>query len=192
MEIDPGLVRAVQRDEPGAMQALIEASYPYVHRLCSRLMGDPGDAADATQEVFLRVMRSVVGFRGEAAYTTWLHRVTVNVCLTHLRRRGDVRARGQSSGRSAFAAPDSVDELVDVRSVEDQVLALDEFGTVASALRDLSEDERRVVILRDIDGLSTRQTAEALGITETAAKVRLHRAHARLRRAVGAGSGGER
>src|SRR5919107_5495921 len=98
MDIDPALVRAVQRGETGAMDALIRATYADVYALCRRLLGDPSDAADATQEVYVRVVRSVLGFRAESAFGTWLHRITVNVCMTALRRRGDVRARGQSAG----------------------------------------------------------------------------------------------
>jgi RNA polymerase sigma-70 factor (ECF subfamily) len=87
MAVDPSLVRAVQRGEKGAMDDLIRGTYADVYALSRRLLGDPADAADATQEVYVRVVRSVLGFRGEAAFGTWLHRVTVNVCMTQLRRR---------------------------------------------------------------------------------------------------------
>ena len=97
--VDPALVRACQRGEPGAMDALIRATYADVYALCRRLLGDPSDAADATQEVYVRVVRSVLGFRGESAFGTWLHRVTVNVCATALRRRGDVRGGAARSRR---------------------------------------------------------------------------------------------
>ena len=80
------------------MDALIRGSYTDVYALCRRLLGDPTDAADATQEVYLRVVKSVLGFRGESAFWTWLHWVTVNVCMTELRRRGDVRSCGQRAG----------------------------------------------------------------------------------------------
>lgn len=185
MDVPAELVRAVQRGEPGAMEDLIRATYAGVHRHCLSLLGDPSDAADATQEVFLRVMRSVVGFRGEAAFGTWLHRVTVNVCLTAMKRRGDVGARGQSAGSDAFGVPGGPEDLRADVDLEDVVVTGDEADTVLAAMQDLSEDDREVIVLRDLKGLSTRQTAKALGISESAAKVRLHRAHARLREAVG-------
>src|SRR5947207_4124817 len=87
MDVDPALVTACQRGEPGALDQLIRATYGDVYALCRRMLADPEEASDATQEVFIRVMRSVLGFRGDAAFGTWLHRVTVNVCLTSLRRR---------------------------------------------------------------------------------------------------------
>ena len=164
------------------MDELIRGTYTEVYALCRRLLGDSADAADATQEVYLRVVKSVLGFRGEAAFGTWLHRVTVNVCMTMLRRRGDVRARGQSAG----IVDASFDELEsnDV-STEDRVSDADLARRTAKALAELSEDAREVVVLRDVQGLSTKETAELLGVTEGAVKVRLHRAHARLRELVG-------
>lgn len=165
------------------MDALIRATYADVYARCRTLLGDPADAADATQEVYLRVLRSIVGFRGEAAFGTWLHRVTVNVCATALRRRGDVRARGQVAGTTAFAAPDSPDVVTSPDDVEGRVAELDQAQQVATAVAALPEDARAVVVLRDVHGLSTKETAAVLGIRESAVKVRLHRAHAKLRAA---------
>lgn len=181
MDVDPQIVRAVQRGEPGAMDALIRATYAAVYALCKQLLGDPADAADATQEVYVRVVRSVVGFRAEAAFGTWLHRVTVNVCATALRRRGDARARGQVAGATAFAVPGSPDVLASADSTESRVADLDHARRVADAIAILPADARAVVMLRDVRGLSTKEAAAVLGISEGAVKVRLHRAHARLR-----------
>lgn len=166
------------------MEALIRATYAGVYALCRRLLADPADAADATQEVYARVVRSVLGFRGEAAFGTWLHRVTVNVCATALRRRGDLQARGQAAGAAAFAAPDSSDLLAGADDVEERAAVRDEARRVAAVLAELSEDARAVVVLRDVEGLSTKEAAAVLGISEAAVKVRLHRAHARLRELV--------
>lgn len=184
MDVDPGHVRAVQRGEPGAMDALIRATYAAVYALCRRLLADPADAADATQEVYVRVVRSVVGFRAEAAFGTWLHRVTVNVCATALRRRGDARARGQVAGTIAFATPGAADILPSSDDTEGRVAERDQARRVAGAIAGLPADARAVVVLRDVQGLSTKEAAAVLGISEGAVKVRLHRAHARLREMV--------
>ena len=166
------------------MDALIRATYAGVYALCKRLLGDPSDAADATQEVYLRVVRSVLGFRAESSFGTWLHRVTVNVCTTALRRRGDVRARGQTAGGAAFAAPDSPDVLASNEDTEGRVTDRDDARRVASAIAGLSDEARAVVLLRDVEGLSTKEAAAVLGVSENTVKVRLHRAHARLRQLV--------
>src|SRR5206468_9712084 len=111
MDVDPALVKACQRGEPGALDDLIRATYADVYALCRRMLADPDEASDATQEVFVRVMRSVLGFRGESAFGTWLHRVTVNVCLTALRRRSKARATGMVAGGRPFAMPGDELEL---------------------------------------------------------------------------------
>jgi RNA polymerase sigma-70 factor, ECF subfamily len=183
MYVDPALVRACQKGEAGALDALIRATYADVYALCRRMLADPDEAADATQEVFVRVMRSVIGFRGDSAFGTWLHRVTVNVCLTALRRRSKARAVGMVAGGTPFALPggDDATLVASDASPSEAAETADLLARSEAALARLPEDARAVVVLRDIEGLSTREVAELLGVTETVVKVRLHRAHARLR-----------
>ena len=182
MDVDPALVRACQRGEAGALEELISATYADVYALSRRMLGDPDEAADATQEVFVRVMRSVLGFRGESAFGTWLHRITVNVCLTMLRKRSRAREAGLVAGHTPFAMPDDETALVTGGPApDDQAEAADLISRSEAALAKLPEDARTVVVLRDIEGLSTREVAELLGVTESVVKVRLHRAHAKLR-----------
>lgn len=189
MKVDAELVRAVQRGDADAMDALVRATYADVHRLCLRLLGNPTDAADATQEVFERVTRSVMGFRGDSAFGTWLHRVTVNVCATALKKRGDHRARGQAAGWTAFAAPDDSGGGAGAATIAgddpaQRVVDSDQAARIARAIEGLTEQDRAIVVLRDVEGLSTKESARILGVSEGAAKVRLHRAHARLREAI--------
>jgi RNA polymerase sigma-70 factor (ECF subfamily) len=192
MDVDPALVKACQRGEPGALDALIRATYADVYALCRRMLADPDEAADATQEVFVRVMRSVLGFRGESAFGTWLHRVTVNVCLTALRRRSRARATGMVAGGTPFALPGDEPVLEGTGDgPEDRAVTADLAARSEAALATLPEDARAVVVLRDIEGLSTKEVAELLGVTETVVKVRLHRAHARLRTMILAGQSAE-
>jgi RNA polymerase sigma-70 factor, ECF subfamily len=182
MDVDPALVKACQRAEPGALDTLIRATYTDVYALCRRMLADPDEAADATQEVYLRVMRSVLGFRGESAFGTWLHRVTVNVCLTALRKRSRARAAGMVAGGSPFALPgDEIGLPYAGNAPEDLAVTADLAARSEAALATLPEDARAVVVLRDIEGLSTKEVADLLGVTENVVKVRLHRAHARLR-----------
>jgi RNA polymerase sigma-70 factor (ECF subfamily) len=182
MDVDPALVRACQRGEPGALDALIRATYADVYALSRRMLADPDEAADATQEVFVRVMRSVLGFRGESAFGTWLHRVTVNVCLTMLRKRARAREAGLVAGHTPFGLPDDESSLVSRGPLPDEIAATADLAARSeAALATLPEDARTVVVLRDIEGLSTKEVADLLGVTESVVKVRLHRAHAKLR-----------
>src|SRR5690348_7404164 len=105
MYVDPALVRACQKGEAGALDALIRATYADVYALCRRMLANPDEAADATQEVYVRVTRSVLGFRGESAFGTWLHRVTVNVCLSALKKRTRARESGAVASYTPFAVP---------------------------------------------------------------------------------------
>src|SRR5207248_9068377 len=141
MDVDPALVKACQRGEPDALDALIRATYTDVYALCRRMLADPDEAADATQEVFVRVMRSVLGFRGESSFGTWLHRVTVNVCLTALRKRSRARAAGMVAGGTPFGMPG--DELA-IESTsdapEDRAVTADLAARSEVALGELPED----------------------------------------------------
>src|SRR5947208_12132973 len=148
------------------------------------MLANPDEAADATQEVYVRVTRSVLGFRGESSSGAWLHRATVNVCLTALKGRAKARESGAAAGRQPFAAPGdpradriAADEAGPAEWAERADLA----ARCEAALAELPEDARTVVVLRDIEGLSTKEVATLLDISENVVKVRLSRAHARLR-----------
>jgi RNA polymerase sigma-70 factor (ECF subfamily) len=186
MDVDPALIRACQRGESGALDTVIRATYADVYALCRRMLADPEEAADATQEVYVRVVRSVLGFRGESSFGTWLHRVTVNVCLTALRRRAASRTTGTSAGREPFGAPGEDERAPAALGAgpEEHAVTSDLLARSERALRDLPEAARTVVVLRDIEGMSTREVAGVLGVSESVVKVRLHRAHALLRAAL--------
>src|SRR5688572_13990621 len=108
MDVDPDIVRACQRGDAGALDALVRATYADVYALALRVVRNRDDAADVTQEVYVRVLRSVAGFRGEAAFGTWLHRVTVNAALSALRRRA---RHARPAAGAAFALPGDEGDL---------------------------------------------------------------------------------
>lgn len=182
VDVDPGLVVAVQRGEPHAMDTLIRATYTAVYALARHHLADPADAADATQEVYLRVVRSVLPFRDAAAFGSWLERLTIAVCDSALRGRREAQDRGQSAGYLDFE-PDALTSA-DV-GPELRAETADLTARTARAFIQLPEEAREVVTLRDVQGLSTKEAAQMLGVSEGAVKVRLHRAHVRLRQLVG-------
>lgn len=180
MDVDPEVVRACQRGDAGAIDALVRATYADVYALAYRLVRDRDEAADVTQEVFMRVLRSVVGFRGESAFGTWLHRVTVNTALTSLRKR----SRRAQPGREAFGMPgqDAVHAVVDPEAgPEERAERAELLARAQAAVAALPESSRTIVVLRDVEGMSTAEVAAATGLSETAVKVRLFRARERLR-----------
>src|ERR1700689_3089940 len=112
-----------------------------------RMLADPDEAADATQEVVVRVMRSVLGFRGDSAFGTWLHRVTVNVCLTALRKRSRARDAGLLAGHSPFGLPADETSLASSGAQPDELAEVADLAARSeAALATLPEDARAVVV----------------------------------------------
>jgi RNA polymerase sigma-70 factor (ECF subfamily) len=168
VQIAPELVEACRRGDAGAFDELVRQTHRSVYGIAFRITGNPEDAADVTQEVFVRVWRSLRGFRGEANLATWLHRVATNTALTHLRRRG--------------RAPEPIEEdamtsRIAIASEEDARIDADE---VEKALQRLPEAYRVAVVLKDVYGMSCDEIAQKLGLTEGAVKVRLFRARRKL------------
>ncbi|MCA1824203.1 MAG: RNA polymerase sigma factor [Mycobacteriales bacterium] len=183
MDVDPAIVRACQRGDAGALDELVRTTYSDVYALALRLLRNREDAADVTQEVYVRVLRSVAGFRGDAAFGTWLHRVTVNAALTALRKRG----RTAHPTLEPFAMPGEQSALTVVDPTAgpaEQAERAELLARAEAAVAALPESARTVVVLRDIEGLSTAEVAARTGLTETAVKVRLFRARNRLRDAL--------
>ena len=168
------LITAARGGDRRAFDELVKSTYKDVYTLAVRLCGDADDAADVTQEAYVRAYRGLRRFRGDAQLSTWLYRITANCASTHLRRRA--RHRHDELGE----AVDPVDESPDLDPTL-RAEAADTRSLVDRALRQLPPRLRAVVTLRDVYDLSHREIADELGISESAAKVRLHRARRKLR-----------
>jgi RNA polymerase sigma-70 factor (ECF subfamily) len=168
------LVARAQAGDEQAFEDLVTATYVETYTLARRLTGNDDDARDVVQEAYLRAYRSLDRFRGEARFSTWLYRITANCASTHLGRRRRHRHE------------ELVDELVVVEARPDldpsaRAEASDLRDRVAVALEDLPPKLRAVVVLRDVYDLPHEAIAAELGISESAAKVRLHRARRKLK-----------
>jgi RNA polymerase sigma-70 factor (ECF subfamily) len=176
---DEDLVRRFQAGDEGAFALLVGRHERRVYNLALRMTGREEDARDATQDAFLAALRKLHTFRGEAAFTTWMHRVTVNACYDLLRKRqraplplGGPRAGEEDAPRPEPASPDHA---------EDVGTAID----VRRALLQVPEDFRAVLILCDVQDLSYEDAAAALGIPVGTVKSRLHRGRVMLGRLLG-------
>lgn len=168
------LVDRARSGDRAAFEELVRATYADTYTLAYRLTGDEEDARDVVQETYLRAFRGLKRFRGDAQFTTWLYRITANCANTHLGRR--VRHRHEEL--------EDDDAVVDERPEADpQARAENEAlrGRLRGAIEALPPRLRAVVVLRDVYDLPHEAIAEELGISESAAKVRLHRARRRLR-----------
>ncbi len=166
----------VERCRRGDLMAFEEVYRTHAGRLYSltcRMLGNPADAEDLLQEIFLAAHRKLETFRGESALGTWLYRLATNLCLDHLRSR---------AGR-ANQVTDALDDeraipTVGRRGLADQsVTKMD----LERALARLPEGCRAAFILHDVEGLEHREVAEVLGIAEGTSKSQVHKARLRLR-----------
>jgi RNA polymerase sigma-70 factor (ECF subfamily) len=168
------LVAKAKAGERSAFDDLVRATYADTYALAFRLTGNEDDACDVLQDAYMRAYRSLRRFRGDAAFSTWMYRITANCATTHMVRRG--RARHEELDRDAPVADGRIEG--DPEAMAGVTL---ELGRVAVALQDLPARLRAVVVLRDIYDLPHEAIASELGISEAAAKVRLHRARKKLR-----------
>jgi RNA polymerase sigma-70 factor (ECF subfamily) len=180
---DAALMQRLRRGEDAAFRELVESNTGAMLAVARRFLRNEDDARDAVQDAFLSAFRALDRFEGDALLSTWLHRITINACLMKLRTR---RRRPEASiddllpgfledGRLA-AASGSWQERADsiLESKESRRL-------VSEAIDQLPDIFRTVLILRDIEGFDTEQTAEALELTVPAVKTRLHRARQALK-----------
>lgn len=168
------LVAAAKGGDLAAFEELVRASQAEVYTLAYRLTGNEEDAHDVAQEAYLRAFRSLKRFRGDARFSTWMHRITANCALTFLAKRNKGRHEELSSDESvADDRPESSPEMMaEAEFVRDRL---------TEALSDLPPRLRAVVVLRDVYDLPHEAIAAELGISQEAAKVRLHRARRKLR-----------
>lgn len=178
---EAGLVAALKAGDPHAFAEMVERYSATVYNLALRLMNNPQEAEEVLQETFISAFRGLERFEGRSQLSTWLYRIAYNAALMRLRRRKLtttsideplVNEEGEELPR----------QLVDWGARPDQIVLNDELRrTLDAAVATLPPTLRSVFVLRDIEGLSTAETAETLGLTETNVKVRLHRARLALR-----------
>ena len=162
------LLADCRRGNRQAFEELVRLTHRRVYSLAFRLTGDRAEAEDVAQEAYLRIFRGLAGFREEARFETWVHRIVTNCAISMMKRRGRFGDL-------------TVDDAVEVPVPDQTAPLLAERDALARALGDLPEGQRVVVLLKDVYGLSCREIGEEIGIEEGAVKVRLHRARKRLK-----------
>jgi RNA polymerase sigma-70 factor (ECF subfamily) len=156
-----------------AFEQLVAEYGDRVYGIALRVTGSPSDAEEVMQEAFLQAFRSWSTYRGEAAPTTWLYRIAVNAALMRVRSRRPVELLSEQ--------PESLEVVDWSADAAEAVLRGELHQQLEAGLARLPEELRVTLVLRDVEGLSTSETAATLEIGETAVKSRLHRARALLR-----------
>jgi RNA polymerase sigma-70 factor, ECF subfamily len=167
------LVNRCRRGDLGAFEELYRAHSGRLFSLACRMLGNPADAEDQLQEIFLSAHRKLESFRGESALGTWLYRLAMNQLLDH------VRSRAARTGQLTDGL-DNASLLADARGHKLADRAIDRID-LERALAELPEGCRAAFVLHDVEGLEHREVAEVLGIAEGTSKSQVHKARLRLR-----------
>jgi RNA polymerase sigma-70 factor (ECF subfamily) len=181
---ESALIARLQAGDASAFAELVRAQGPRMLAVARRLLRSDDDAADAVQEAFISAFRAIGNFEGGARLSTWLHRIVVNSSLMRLRTRTRRSELSIDELLPKFVEDGQhIDEPREWRSPEPlDALERRETRLLVRGLIDrLPSDYRTVLLLRDIEGLDTKETADLLGVTPNAAKIRLHRARLALR-----------
>jgi RNA polymerase sigma-70 factor (ECF subfamily) len=188
-DVDWKLLALAASGDGDAFTTLVEHHQDRLVGLCSRWLGDREEAQDAAQEVFLKVYRHAARAQPRGQFFTWLYRIAINHCLNQLRRRRIARffsLQGMGAGRGGREGDDARggDVAYDPPGLgpdaEAELLARERWRETRRRLEQLPENQRVVVMLARFEGLSGREIAETLGITEGAVESRLVRAMRRL------------
>jgi RNA polymerase sigma factor (sigma-70 family) len=186
--VDHGLVDLCRRGDPEAFARLVALHEGMVYGLAVRLLGDPEEARDLAQEVFLQVYRTLGRFEGRSSLRTWIYTIVVNQSRNR-RRFWRRRFRDRSVPLDDLSGRDAA-RLTDPGSGPETSVAQGENGKrVHAALARLSFDHRAILLLREVEGLSCEEVSRALGIAEGTVKSRLARAREAFRAALVAVSG---
>jgi RNA polymerase sigma-70 factor (ECF subfamily) len=187
MTDERALVAASRDGDPAALEALVRSHQDRVYSFAMRMCRNVEDAKDILQDTFLGVIRSIREFREESKFSTWLYRIAANACLKK-RRRGvhDPTPEQELSLDDLMPRPDAEGrkpEIPDWSGDAERALLHGELSArMESAIDKLPRDYKIVLVLRDMEGLSAEETAQAVGLSVPAVKSRLHRARVFVRR----------
>ncbi len=175
------LVRRARAGDQDAFSSLVSLYESRIYSLALRYLGNRDDAQDAAQEVFLRVFRFLSGFQEESSFSTWIYRIAVNVCkdlLMQKSRRAEQPLEQQDENDEDYELP-----LPDERYAPEKVFESAQLRkTLCDAILVLPEAQRRIIILRDIQGLSYDEIGEILSLELGTVKSRIARARGNLRK----------
>ncbi|MCB0134050.1 MAG: sigma-70 family RNA polymerase sigma factor [Caldilineaceae bacterium] len=177
------LIRRIRAGDKAACTECIDLHSPGVYRLALRMTGSPEEAEDITQETFLNAFKAIDSFEGRSGLGTWLYRIAHNTALMRLRKKQPLYVSIDPPVEPELEerTPTPV-QLFDWCCLPEQDFATSEARSeLEQAIADLPETLRAVFVLRELEGLSTEETAHVLGVSSANVKVRLHRARLWLR-----------
>ena len=169
-------IRRAQNGDGNALEELLLAYEKKVYNIAYRLMGSEADAADMAQEALIKIYRSVKGFKGEASFSSWVYRLTVNTCMDGLRKRKRAPVSLEYAMESGMPFSDTAPD-----APEAYALSVERSEDIQKAILMLSDDHRVVIVMRDISGLSYEEIAESIQVSIGTVKSRISRGRQRLK-----------
>jgi RNA polymerase sigma-70 factor (ECF subfamily) len=175
---EPEAIRLAQDGDPAGFEYLYKFHSRRVYSICMRILKNTSDAEDLTQQVFLRLFRKIGTFRGDSGFSTWLHRVTVNAVLMHLRRRKQIEIPTFSSDRARVDG----DEPREFGSGDPSMLGAIERLNLMRAIHQLPFGYKRFFLLHHFIGFKHNEIARLLSCSVGCSKSQVHKARKRLQR----------
>lgn len=175
-------LEALQNGDQAEYAKVVDAYSGYVYRLALKMVNNPQDAEDILQETFIKAYDAFPDFEGRSKISTWLYRIATNEALMFLRSKDPTPVSVEQPYPQKQESTPKPLEIVDWCCLpEDEMLTDEVRQYLSESVEELSDALKATFVLRDIEKLSTKETAEVLGISESAVKTRLHRARMQLR-----------
>ena len=175
-EVDQLLVERAQRGDKRAFELLVEKYQHKLARLVSRLVRDPGEAEDVTQEAFIKAYRALPSFRGDSAFYTWLYRIGINTAKNFLVATGRRAPTSTEVDAEEAEGYESAEQLRDINTPESLLLSKEIATTVNAAIESLPEELRSAIQLRELEGMSYEEIAKLMDCPIGTVRSRIFRA----------------
>jgi RNA polymerase sigma-70 factor, ECF subfamily len=175
--VDSEVVKRAQQGDSDAFATLFHAHKARIYSVCLRMTNNAAEAEDLTQDAFLQVFRKIATFRGDSAFSTWLHRIAVNTVLMHFRKK----SLSQVSLDEPYSNSDGAKIRREYGTRDNRLAGCVDRVALASAIKELPQGYRTIFVLHEVEGYEHQEIAEMLGCSVGNSKSQLHKAKLRIR-----------
>ncbi len=175
--VDSEVIQRAQQGDPDAFAALFHAHKARIYSVCLRMTNNAAEAEDLTQDAFLQVFRKIATFRGDSAFSTWLHRIAVNTVLMHFRKK----SLCQVSLDEPYSSSDGAKIRREYGAKDNRLSGCVDRVALAAAIKELPHGYRTIFLLHEVEGYEHQEIAEMLGCSVGNSKSQLHKAKLRIR-----------
>jgi RNA polymerase sigma-70 factor, ECF subfamily len=175
--VDSDVITRAQQGDSEAFAALFHANKARIYSVCLRMTNNAAEAEDLTQDAFLQVFRKISSFRGDSAFSTWLHRIAVNTVLMHFRKK----SLAQVSLDEPYSNSDGAKVRREYGTRDNRLAGCVDRVALASAIQELPHGYRTIFLLHEVEGYEHQEIAEILGCSVGNSKSQLHKAKLRIR-----------